>query len=150
MRRSRWIATIIPLLLFGALLTACGSDDGGSSGSTAQDPAALEGDAWVLTQLLDASGKTQIVDIGVNAQFDGSTISGFAGCNSYNADYTATGDQISFGPIAGTKKICPPDEQGVEDRYLQLLAGATTYAVQGRSMSMNDAQGTPVLQFSRG
>lgn len=48
------------------------------------------------------------------------------------------------------KKICPPDEQDVEDRYLQLLAGVATYAVEGRSLSMSDAEGTPVLQFSRG
>jgi heat shock protein HslJ len=90
------------------------------------------------------------VDVGVNAQFDGSTISGVSGCNSYNATYEATGDQISFGPIVGTKKICPPDAQDVEDRYLQLLAGVATHAVDNRSMSMSDAEGTPVLQFIRG
>jgi heat shock protein HslJ len=100
--------------------------------------------------MLDADGNSQIVDIGVNAEFHGSTISGVSGCNSYNADYEATGNEISIGPIAGTKKICPPDEQDVEDRYLQLLAGAATFEVEGRSMSMNDAQGTPVLQFSQG
>jgi len=32
--------------------------------------------------LLDAEGNTQIVDIGVNAEFDGSTINGVPGCNS--------------------------------------------------------------------
>lgn len=44
MRRPRWIAAVVPLLVFGALLTACGGDDGGSE-SAAQDPADLEGDA---------------------------------------------------------------------------------------------------------
>jgi heat shock protein HslJ len=149
MRRRRAIVTAASFALLAALVTACGGDDGGS-GSAAQDPADLEGKAWILTELLDAEGNTQIVDIGVNAEFDGSTINGVSGCNSYNATYEATGDQISFGPIAGTKKICPPDEQDVEDRYLQLLEGAATYAIEGRSMSMNDAEGTPVLQFSQG
>jgi len=87
------------LLVFGALLTACGGDDGGSEPG-AQNPADLEGDPWVLTQMLDADGNTQIVDVGVIAQFDGSTMSGISGCNDYNATYEATGDQISFGPIA--------------------------------------------------
>lgn len=43
MRRPRWIAAVVPLLVFGALLTACG------------------GDAWVLTEMLDAEGNAQIV-----------------------------------------------------------------------------------------
>jgi heat shock protein HslJ len=86
----------------------------------------------------------------VNASFDGTTISGNAGCNSYHASYEADGSQISFGPIAATKKICPEDEQSTEDRYLQLLAEIGTYEVSGRSMSMNDTDGTPVLQFMQG
>ena len=145
----RCVAIAIPVVLFVTVLTACGDDDG-ASGSTAQDPADLEGKAWVLTQMLDADGNTQIVDIGVNANFDGSAISGISGCNSYNASYEATGDQISFGPIAGTKKLCPPDEQSVEDQYLKLLATVATFEVSGRSMSMSDGEGTPILQYSQG
>jgi heat shock protein HslJ len=86
----------------------------------------------------------------VSAQFDGTTISGTAGCNSYHASYEASGGDISFGPIATTKKICPEDEQSTEDRYLQLLAEIGSYEVSGRSMSMNDTDGTPVLQFMQG
>jgi len=41
--------------------------------------------------MLDADGNTQIVDIGVNAELDGSTISGVSGCNSYNASYSWLG-----------------------------------------------------------
>ena len=103
-----------------------------------QDPAALEGESWILTQMLTAGGQTEIVQTGVSAQFDGSTISGSAGCNSYNASYEASGSDISFGPIAATKKICPEDEQSTEDRYLQLLAEIGSFEVSGRSMSMND------------
>jgi len=139
---------IFAFVLLAALLAACGGDDGGSGSSA--NPADLEGKAWVLTEMLGADGNTQIVDIGVNANFDGSTVSGVSGCNSYHADYTATGNEISFGPVAGTQKVCPPDEQDVEDRYLQLLAGVATYETSGRSMSMSDADGTPVLQFSQG
>jgi heat shock protein HslJ len=72
--------------------------------------------------MLTAGDQTQIVEVGVSAEFDGSTISGNAGCNSYNASYETGGGDISFGPIAATKKICFEDEQSTEDRYLQLLA----------------------------
>ena len=147
--RLRRVAIILPLLAFA--FAACGGDDGsGSNGGGTQDPAALEGESWILTQMLAAGGQTQILDIGVSASFDGSTISGNSGCNSYHASYEASGNEISFGPVAGTKMACPEAESTTEARYLQLLEGVTTFETSGRSMSMSDADGTPVLQFMQG
>ena len=100
--------------------------------------------------MLDAEGNTQIVDVGVNASFDGSTMSGVSGCNQYSASYDATGNEISVGEIAGTLMACPEDAMAVEDQYRQLLAEVTTFEVSGSSMSMSDSEGTPVLRFSRG
>ena len=142
---------LLPLVVLAFAFAACGGDDGGSgSDGGTQDPAALEGESWILTQMLTAGGQTEIVQTGVSAEFDGSTISGNSGCNAYHASYEATGSEISFGPIAATKKICPEDEQSTEDRYLQLLAEIGSFEVSGRSMSMNDTDGTPVLQFMQG
>lgn len=148
--RLRRVAIVLPFVLVASAFSACGGDEGSGSDPGTQDPAALEGESWILTQMLTAGGQTQIVEVGVSAEFDGSTISGNAGCNSYNASYEASGGDISFGPIASTKKICPEDEQSTEDRYLQLLAEIGSYEVSGRSMSMNDTDGTPVLQFMQG
>jgi len=148
--RLRRIAIVLPLVLVASALAACGGDEGSGSDQGTQDPAALEGQSWILTQMLTAGGQTQILDVGVSAEFDGTTISGNAGCNSYHASYEASGGDISFGPIAATKKVCPEDEQSTEDRYLQLLAEIGSYEVSGRSMSMNDTDGTPVLQFMQG
>ena len=146
--RLRQAAIILPLVAFA--FAACGGDEGSSSDPGTQDPAALEGDSWILTQMLTAGGQTQIVEVGVSAEFDGSTISGSAGCNSYHASYEASGGDISFGPIAGTKMACPQAESSTEARYLQLLDGVATFETSGRSMSMSDADGTPVLQVMQG
>lgn len=145
-------AAILPFVVVALAFSACGGDDGGTgtSGGGSQDPAALEGESWILTQMLTAGGQTEILDVGVSASFDGTTISGNAGCNSYHASYEASGGDISFGPIAATKKVCPEDEQSTEDRYLQLLAEIGSFEVSGRSMSMNEMDGTPVLQFMQG
>ena len=148
--RLRRVAILLPLVLVASALAACGGDEGSSSDPGPQDPTALQGESWILTQMLTAGGQTEVVQTGVSAQFDGSTISGTAGCNTYNASYEADGSEISFGPIAATKKICPEDEQSTEDRYLQLLAEIGSYEVSGRSMSMNETDGTPVLQFMQG
>ena len=100
--RLRRVAIILPLVAFA--FAACGGDEGSSSDPGTQDPAALEGESWILTQMLTAGGQTQIVEVGVNAQFDVTTISGNSGCNSYHASYEASGSDISFGPIAATKR----------------------------------------------
>jgi len=140
---------ILPFVVVVLAFAACGGDEGsGSDGS--QDPAALEGKSWILTQMLTAGGQTQIVDVGVSASFDGTAISGDSGCNSYHASYEASGNEISFGPIAGTQMACPEAESSTEARYLQLLQGVATFETSGRSMSMSDADGTPVLQFMQG
>jgi heat shock protein HslJ len=142
----RRAAIVLPFVVVALAFSACGGDD--DSGT--QDPAELEGKSWILTQMLTAGGQTQIVDVDVSASFDGSTISGTAGCNTYHASYEADGSDISFGPIAGTQKLCPEPERSTEDRYLQLLAEIGSYEVSGRSMSMNETDGTPVLQFMQG
>jgi len=146
MRPAR-AAVLVPLLLSALALPACGGND---EGSTEQNPADLEGVSWILTQMTTVGGQTEIVQVGVSAEFDGSAISGTSGCNRYHASYEAQGSSISFGPIAGTKKLCGDPEDGTETRYLQLLADVGSYRISGRSMSMNDQSGTPVLQFSQG
>ena len=142
---------LLPLVVLTFAFAACSDDDDGSgSDGGAQDPAALERESWILTQMQTVGGQTQTVQVPVSAEFDGSTISGTSGCNSYHASYEATASEISFGPIAATMKICLEDEQSTEDRYLQLLADIGSFEVSDRSMSMNDQDGTPVLQFMQG
>jgi heat shock protein HslJ len=143
-----WV--LAPLLVLAMALPACGGDDDGGSSGSEQDPAALEGASWVLTQMLTASGQTEIVGVGVNAEFDGTAISGNSGCNRYHASYEASDNQITFGPIAGTKMQCGEPASSTETRYLQLLEGVASYEVSGRSMSMSDGDATPVLQFMMG
>ena len=146
----RRTAILLTFVVVAFAFAACGGDDGSGSDGGTQDPAALEGESWILTQMLTEGGQTEVVDVGVSAQFDATTISGNSGCNSYHASYEASGNEISFGPIAGTRKACPEPENSTEARYLQLLDGIATFEVSGRSMTMNDQDGTPVLQFSQG
>ena len=146
MRPGRAVV-LVPLLLSALALPACGGND---EGSTEQNPGDLKGVSWILTQMTTVGGQTEIVSVGVSAEFDGSTISGNSGCNQYHASYEAQGSRISFGPIAGTKKLCGDPADSTETRYLQLLGDVGSYRISGRSMSMNDTSATPVLQFMQG
>jgi heat shock protein HslJ len=149
-RGSSFLLVAVPVALLAVILPACGGGDGGGSSSASQDPAALEGQSWILTQYLAPDGTTQIVESGVNAEFVSGKVSGSSGCNTYNGSYEATGNTITFGAIATTQMACAPDKMATEAQYLKLLGEATTYEISGRSMSMSNADGTPTLQFSQG
>lgn len=46
---------------------------------------------------------------------------GNAGCNHWFASYTLDGDQLSFGKIGKTRKLCAPALMEQEQRFLQAL-----------------------------
>jgi len=53
----RRAAIVLPFVVVALAFSACGGDDdSGSNGGSTQDPAALEGESWILTQMLSAGG----------------------------------------------------------------------------------------------
>jgi putative lipoprotein len=58
------------------------------------------------------------------------TMSGFAGCNTFNGSYTTDGAALTFGPVATTKMACERPGSAVEADYLNALAGVTGWAVE--------------------
>lgn len=86
----------------------------------------ISGAEWVLTKL--AWKEPAPAEPHVTFQLDGDKIAGSAGCNRYTA--TATGrapGEITIGPVAATRKMCPPDIMVVETPYLQRLGAVTRY-----------------------
>jgi heat shock protein HslJ len=67
------------------------------------------------------------------------TLSGFGGCNNYNANYVLTGQTTEFGktidigPIASTKMYCA-DTSNQEISYLNMLQNMKTYSINGNTM----------------
>jgi heat shock protein HslJ len=67
------------------------------------------------------------------------TLSGFGGCNNYNAKYILTGQTTEFGktitigPLASTQMYCA-DASDLESRYLANLQDAKTYSIINNQM----------------
>jgi heat shock protein HslJ len=67
------------------------------------------------------------------------TLTGFGGCNNYNANYVLTGKTTEFGktitigPIASTKKFCA-DTSDLESKYLTNLQDTKTYSITNNKM----------------
>ena len=134
-------------------------DDGALTLSSNGDPVLkyeaisqdLAGTSWDLIAYNNGTGGFESAwgDEPVTAAFaDDGTLSGSAGCNSYNTSWEADDGSIEMGPAASTKMMCA-DEQIMkqEARYLELLDLAETYRVDAGTLEMFDADGTRVLQY---
>jgi len=88
---------------------------------------ALGTGTWVLTSWsFDESAPASPE---VTLQLSEGRLVGSSGCNTYTTSATA-GDMpgdLTIGPVAGTRMMCPDAEMDVEGRFLTQLAGVTKY-----------------------
>ena len=75
-------------------------------------------------------------------------MSGSTGCNKYNAVYSTDGDMIAISPGATTLMACPTPIMAQESAFLDMLASATKYKIEGDGMELNDASGVVIAKFS--
>lgn len=69
--------------------------------------------------------------IPVTIRFDGDRVGGSAGCNRYSGTVERSGDEVEFGPLAVTMRLCPPDVMAVESAFLTLLGDVDRIAPDG-------------------
>ncbi|HVP95492.1 MAG TPA: META domain-containing protein [Methanoregulaceae archaeon] len=75
--------------------------------------------------------------------FDSGTLNGYSGCNNYYAPYTLTGQVlpagsgIAIGTMVSSNKYCE-SIAGTETTYLQILQRATSYTVNGNTLTITD------------
>jgi heat shock protein HslJ len=120
---------------------------------SALEPTPLAGTTWQLTGYNNGMGGFASVLAGteITAVFGGDgKLAGSAGCNNYATSYEISGENISIGPVASTMMMCPePDgimEQ--ESAYLAALESVSTYTIEGKQLSLSNAQGQVVLGFT--
>lgn len=51
----------------------------------------------------------------------GGEVVGSGGCNSFFGSFEQSGDALTFGPMASTKKACPPEVMASERDWLDML-----------------------------
>jgi heat shock protein HslJ len=142
MKTKRFLFLLIAsLLLSSLLLSACAS-----KGNT------LDGTNWQMTSYQDANGNMVNILPGtvVTAQFQSTNVSGIAGCNNFNGTYELDGNNLTFGPLATTRKLCA-DPLGVMDQesaYLADLSQVQSYKKSNTKLEMQDNRGKTLLEFA--
>ncbi|QAY76857.1 META domain-containing protein [Sphingosinicella sp. BN140058] len=76
--------------------------------------------------------------------------SGHGGCNSFSTRFElASGERISFGPIASTRMACEPAVMEQESRYFAILDAAESYSVYGSGSVSIIAPDGRAIRFRR-
>ena len=137
------------LALAAIVVVAACSATGGASGVAGGTGGTIDGTSWAL-KTYDVSGTATAVPTGtrVDARFADGKVSGFAGCNVYNATATISGASIKVGPAATTQMACDPDKTALEAAYLGNLAKATTFTASSDSLTMFDSGAKAILVYA--
>jgi heat shock protein HslJ len=106
----------------------------------------LAGTSWLLEDL-DGAGVVDRIQATLTFGDDGS-VSGTASCNQFRGTPTITGDAISFGPLAATRKGCPEAVMRQEQQYLEALRDANRFEIKGTSLYIHSAGRPQPLRFT--
>ena len=122
-----------------------------------QEPTLLVGTQWDVIGCNNGKGGVVSVVIGteLSALFnEDGTLAGSAGCNNYNAAYevddaSAAEGEISVGPAASTRMMCPEPEGIMEQEalYLAALETAEVFRIEGDRLQLRTAGGSLVADF---
>lgn len=139
--------------VFGVV--GCASDEDGAAEAPAETPASetmkpdvtLTNTYWKLVELNGATvepGEGQELHMTLRGD---DQVGGYAGCNQFTGSFTVTGDGLSFGPIASTRRMCA-DAMPQEDAFLQALENAHRFAISGEDLAIEDANGEVTMRFA--
>ena len=142
-------ASLLAVAGAASVVAGCssGSSGGGNGDVTTPHQVSLEGSAWRLTGW-SVSGQDPN-DFTITAEFKDGRIGGTSAVNQYGGPYT-TGDDGSFsvGELVSTMMAGPEPGMRAEQTYLKLLAEAKKFAVDGKTLTLLDANGSESLVYT--
>jgi heat shock protein HslJ len=127
-----------------ALLTGCGT---ATTLSAAEPAKPLTGTEWKLAEM-DGKGVAVKGLLMPTLQLDATTkhASGTSGVNRYSGSYEASGANLKFGPLVGTKMGGPPAAMAVESAFLKAMASVSAWNVTSNRLELKAGEKT-VLRF---
>lgn len=141
----------LPLLLAVAIaLASCGAREA----PPAPPPAApslrvadLVGTEWIAESIESApsaEGVQSTLRFASVAQVDGDT-----GCNRFTGPLKAENDTLHIGPLATTRRACPPAQMDQERRYLVALARGVALQRDGDALILLDENKRALVRYTQ-
>ncbi|MQS38453.1 META domain-containing protein [Streptomyces katsurahamanus] len=120
----------------------------GAEIALSSEPAApLTGTKWTVNSLMDGDTSTSLpagTENSAHLTFakDG-TVRGSLGCNTFTATAKVSGEKITLGRLASTRRMCTGTLQQVEAHLTKVLDGKATFRLLNRGLTLTgpDDQG---------
>lgn len=107
----------------------------------------LAGTEWNLVAL---DGQPTLPGHAITLAFAPDRLGGYAGCNWYGAQWTASGDRLQIGQAEATARACAdPGPMTQESLYLARLAGTPTFRILDDRLVIEPAGPGQRLEFAR-
>ena len=109
------------------------------------DAQQLAGSEWTPTEI---AGAPQEEDFDVFVQFGSENrLSGSGGCNRLTGTFQIAGEALSIGPLAMTRRLCPPPLMDRERRFVAALEAAQTYSRQETVLTLSGSDGRVLMKL---
>ena len=80
---------------------------------------------------------------------DAAEATGQGGCNSFRGSYTLDGETFRFGPVASTRRACPPPQMEQETRFFAALKATRGFRIEDARLLLLDTGGAPIAGLQR-
>ncbi|HLC05510.1 MAG TPA: META domain-containing protein [Anaerolineales bacterium] len=119
--KSQWTLAIAVFGLAGIALAGC-------DGVENAPPDPLDGTSW---QLMSLDGRESLPGVVITAVFEGGSVHGSSGCNSFGATYQIHADSIVIRDIQSTLMACiePEGAMDQEQEFIALLGSSERYRI---------------------
>lgn len=126
-------------------------DDTGAAASAQVTSHILDATELAGEWLLEDLGGRGVMDmVQTTLAFDGEgRVSGSGGCNRFTGSYTFTDGELSFGPLAGTKMMCPEAVMDQEDRFHRALGAVERVEMDGPFLLIFEENSDQPLRFTK-
>jgi heat shock protein HslJ len=138
---SEFLSSLPTIALDGETLTLAGGDT--TITLDELQPSELVDTTWTVTGTV-ANEAVSSVPADSTASImiaPDDSVSVDTGCNTGSGIVEITDTTLTFGPIAITKKACPPELTALENSVLSVLQGEVTYTIDGDTLSLRSGDG---------
>jgi heat shock protein HslJ len=74
---------------------------------------------------------------------------GSGGCNNFRASYSLDDGTFRFGPVAATRRACPPPQMQQETAFFAALEATRAARVEDGALILLDTAGATLLRLGR-
>lgn len=105
----------------------------------------IQGTAWWVE---DIAGKGVIDMSHTTIEFlEDGKVAGDTGCNRYFGGYEITGEKITFGPLAGTRKACAASLMDQEMAFYEAMGKVSRWEIADTGLlHLRDAEGEGLIR----